>query len=263
MNLGLQNKTALITAASKGIGKACAGTLIQEGCRVMISSSNKNNLISASNELNSQYNTEILWHECNVKNPYDIKSTIIDAVDAFGKIDILINNCGGPDSGPIDSFSDDDWIDAFNEVLMSVVRFSREVSELMKQNNFGRIVNITSISVKQPIQRLVLSNSLRSGVTAFAKTLSTELAPFNITVNNIAPGYTLTNRIYDLAIEQAKASNISYEEVLKNFSKDIPMGRMGKPEEIGSLAAYLCSDKAAYITGQTIAVDGGYLKSIF
>jgi 3-oxoacyl-[acyl-carrier protein] reductase len=263
MNLGLQNKTALVAASSKGIGKACAEALIQEGCRVMISSSNKDNLISASKEFSAQYNTEVLWHECNVKNTEEIRSTVGEAVNALGKIDILINNCGGPLSGPIESFSDDDWTNAFNEVLMSAVRFSREVSEIMKQNKFGRIINITSISVKQPIQRLVLSNSLRSGVTAFAKTLSTELAPFNITVNNIAPGYTLTNRIYDLALEQAKTSNISYEEVLKNFTKDIPMGRMAKPEEIGSLAAFLCSEKAAYITGQTIAVDGGYVKGIF
>ncbi len=263
MNLGLQNKTALVTAASKGIGKACAASLIQEGCKVMISSSNKDNLISASKELSEQYNKEVLWQECNVRVGEEIRSTVNEAINTFGKIDILINNCGGPVSGPLESFSDDDWTGAFEEVLMSVVRFSREVSELMKQNKFGRIINITSISVKQPIQRLVLSNSFRSGVTAYAKTLSTDLAPFNITVNNIAPGYTLTNRIYDLAVEQSKSQNTSYEEILKNFTKDVPMGRMANPEEIGSLAAFLCSDKAAYITGQTIAVDGGYIKSIF
>lgn len=263
MNLGLQNKSALVTASSKGIGKACAEALAQEGCSVMISSRNQENLISTANQISNQCNAKVLWHVCDVNNYDDIKSIVSQTISSFGKIDILVNNCGGPSSGPIDNFSDEAWTDAYNEILLSVVRFSREVVNVMKKNNFGRIINITSISVKQPIQQLVLSNSLRLGVIGFAKTLSTEVAPFNITVNNIAPGYTLTSRIYDLAVEQSKNSNISYEEILKNYTREIPAGRMGKPEEIGNLAAFLASEKAAYITGQTIAVDGGFIKGIF
>ncbi len=263
MDLELQNKVALVTASSKGIGKACAESLAKEGCRVMLSSRNQENLISTANEISNQCNAKVLWHVCDVNNYDDIKSIVSKTISSFGKIDILINNCGGPPSGPIDNFSDETWTDAYNEILLSVVRFSREVIDAMKKNNFGRIINITSISVKQPIQQLVLSNSLRLGVIGFAKTLSTEVAKFNTTVNNIAPGYTLTSRVYDLAVEQSKNSELSYEEVFKKYTKEIPAGRMGKPEEIGNLAAFLASEKAAYITGQTIAVDGGFVKGIF
>lgn len=263
MDLELQNKVALVTASSKGIGKACAEAIAQEGCSVMISSRNQENLISTANEISNQCNAKVLWHVCDVNNYDDIKSIVSKTIRSFGKIDILINNCGGPPSGPIDTFSDETWADAYNEILLSIVRFSREVIDAMKKNNFGRIINITSISVKQPIQQLILSNSLRLGVIGFAKTLSTEVAKFNITVNNIAPGYTLTSRVYDLAVEQSKNSKTGYEEILKNYTKEIPAGRMAKPEEIGNLAAFLASEKASYITGQTIAVDGGFIKGIF
>ncbi|MCX8009919.1 MAG: SDR family oxidoreductase [Ignavibacteria bacterium] len=262
MNLGLENKTAIVMAASKGLGKACAEALAQEGCQVMISSRNKENLISTALELSANSVHEVLWSVCDVRNPDEIKSTIDQAFHLFNRVDILVNNCGGPPSALFDAITDEQWQSAFDEILLSVIRTSREVLYRMRRNNFGRIINITSVSVKQPIQRLMLSNSLRSAVIGFAKTLSTEVAPFNITVNNIAPGYTLTARLYELAIERAKSLGRSHEEILNGYIKDIPMGRMARPEEIGSLCAFLASEKASYITGQTIAVDGGYTKNI-
>lgn len=262
MNLGLENKTALVMAASKGLGKACAEALAKEGCRVMICSRNKENLISTAQELSANSVNEVLWSVCDVRNQEEIKSTVDHAFHLLDGIDILVNNCGGPPSALFSTITDEQWQEAFDEILLSVIRTSREVLFQMKRGNFGRIINITSVSVKQPIQRLMLSNSLRSAVIGFAKTLSTEVAPFKITVNNIAPGYTLTARLYELAIESAKSLGESHDKILNSYIKDIPMGRMARPEEIGSLAAFLASEKAGYITGQTIAIDGGYTKNI-
>ncbi len=262
MDLELKGKNALVTASSKGIGKACAEALAREGSNVMICSRNSENLIRTAQELSESFGTNIQWFQCDLRNPSDIEELIKETYRIFGSIDIVVNNCGGPPSNYIFNLSEEDWNNAFQEILLSVVRISKLVIDSMKKNNFGRIINITSVSVKQPIQRLVLSNSLRNAIIGFAKTLSTEVAPFNITVNNVAPGYTLTKRIYDLAVEQAKITGKSHEEILKGFTRDIPMGRLGKPEEIGNLIAFLASEKAGYITGQTIFIDGGYIKSI-
>lgn len=262
MELGLQRKNALVTASSKGIGKACAEALAAEGCNVMICSRNSTDLIQVAQDLIQNYGTNIQWFQCDLKNSEDIEALLKETLRVFGSIDIVVNNCGGPPSNYIFNFTEDDWNNAYKEILLSVVRITNLVIDSMKKNNFGRIINITSVTVKQPIQRLVLSNSLRNAVIGYAKTLSTEVAPFNITVNNVAPGYTLTKRIYDLAVEQAKITGKSHEEILKSYTQDIPMGRLGKPEEIGSLVAFLASEKAGYITGQTIFIDGGYVKSV-
>ncbi len=262
MDLGLKGKNALVTASSKGIGKACAEALAAEGCNVMICSRNTVDLMRVANDLMQNYGTNIHWFKCDLKKPDEIKELVHETFKVFGTLDIVVNNCGGPPSKNIFNLSEEDWDNAYREILLSVIRISNLVIDSMKMNNFGRIINITSITVKQPIQRLVLSNSLRNAVIGYAKTLSTEVAPFNITVNNVAPGYTLTKRVYDLAVEQAKQTGTSHEEVLKSYTNDIPMGRLGKPEEIGSLVAFLASERAGYITGQTIFIDGGYIKAI-
>jgi 3-oxoacyl-[acyl-carrier protein] reductase len=262
MDLGLEGKNAIVTASSKGIGRACAEALAAEGCNVMICSRNSADLMQVAQDLTLNYGTNIQWFKCDLRNPDDIEGLVNEALKVFGKIDIVVNNCGGPPSNQIFKITEEEWNNAFQEILLSVIRITNLVIDSMRQNNFGRIINITSVTVKQPIQRLVLSNSLRNAVIGYAKTLSTEVAPFNITVNNVAPGYTLTNRVYDLAVEQAKISGKSHEEILKSYTNDIPMGRLAKPEEIGNLVAFLASEKASYITGQTIFIDGGYVKSI-
>lgn len=262
MELGLKGKNALVTASSKGIGRACAEALASEGCNVMICSRNAADLMQVAQDLTQAYGTNIQWFQCDLKNANEIEALVKETFKVFGSIDIVVNNCGGPPSNYIFNHTENDWNNAYQEILLSVVRITNLVIESMKQNNFGRIINITSVTVKQPIQRLVLSNSLRNAVVGYAKTLSTEVAPFNITVNNVAPGYTLTKRVYDLAVEQAKLTGKSHEEILKSYTQDIPMGRLGKPEEIGNLVAFLASEKAGYITGQTIFIDGGYIKSI-
>lgn len=263
MNLNIKGKNVLVTASSSGIGKAIAETFINEGCNVAISSSNKNNLIKAFDEIKSLYNYEPFWEVCDINNKNEIEQLVKTVTKNIGPIDILVNNCGGPTPGYFEELIDDDWENAYNQVLMSAVRFTRLVLPEMKKKNWGRIINITSLSVKQPVDNLILSNSLRSAVTAFSKTLSTQIGKFNITINNVAPGYTLTNRLYELAVVRAKQLNISHEEVLANMAGDVPMKRLARPDEIAAMVAFLASEHAGYITGQTIVVDGGVTKATY
>jgi 3-oxoacyl-[acyl-carrier protein] reductase len=262
MELGIKGRTVLVTASSKGIGKAIAEAFAGEGCRVAICSRNKEDLIATSDEIKRRYDNEPFWCVCDLNKPKDIENTVNAVVKNFGSIDILVNNCGGPIAGFFRELSDKDWEEGFEQVLMSTIRFSNHVIPDMIFKEWGRIINITSVSVKQPIDNLVLSNSLRSGVVGLAKSLSNELAQYNITVNSVAPGYTLTNRLYDLAVSRAKKSGSSHEEILSDIAKKIPMERLARPEEIASVVLFLASVQAGYVTGNTIQVDGGWVKSL-
>lgn len=263
MELNIKGKTVLVTASSAGIGKAAAELFINEGCRVAISSSNKDNLLKAVNEIKVIYGIEPLWEQCDINNPTEIEDLVKHVKNNLGTIDILVNNCGGPQPGYLEELDDNNWEHAFEQVLMSVVRFTKLVLPGMKEKNWGRIINVTSLSVKQPVDNLILSNSLRSGVTAFAKTISSQVGKHNITVNNVAPGYTLTGRLYELAVVRAKQRGISHEEVLATMASEVPMKRLARPDEVASMIVYLASEQAGYITGQTIAVDGGVIKSTY
>lgn len=262
MESGLRGKSALVTAGSKGIGKAVAAAFAQEGCNVTICSRTKSDLLETSKEIKEKYNVDPLWCICDLNKSSDIESTFNATVKEYGNVDILVNNCGGPVPGYFAELEEKDWDHAYEQVLMSVVRFSKLVLPEMMNNEWGRIINITSISVKQPIENLMLSNSLRAGVTGFAKSLSTEVGKHNITVNNVAPGLTLTNRLYELAVLEAKENDKSHEEVLADMAKRVPMHRLARPEEIASVVLFLASKQASYLTGTTIQVDGGYTKGL-
>lgn len=263
MDLNLKGKSVLVTSSSMGIGKATAELFMREGCKVAICSRNKENLIKAAQEIKSQTGFEPFWVVCDINKPSDIENTVNTIKKNFGDIDILVNNCGGPIPGFFEDLSDENWQDAVDQILLSAIRFTRLVLPGMKSKNWGRIINITSLSVKQPVDNLILSNSIRSAVTAWAKTLSNQVGKFNITVNNVAPGYTLTARLYELAVNRAKLSGDSHEHVLASMANDVPMKRLARPDEIGSLALYLASDQAGFITGSTIAVDGGVIRSTY
>ncbi|MGE5498843.1 MAG: SDR family oxidoreductase [Syntrophothermus sp.] len=263
MDLQLKGKTALVTASSMGIGRAVAETLIQEGCNVAICSRSKNQLIKSAAEIKTLYGIEPLWCVCDINSEKDISNTIEVVRRDLGNIDILINNCGGPVSGIFENLSDENWQGAFEQVLLSTVRFSRNVIPYMKEKRWGRIINITSVAVKQPLENLMLSNSLRNGVIGFAKSLSNEIGKYNITVNNVAPGYTLTSRLYELSKARAKASGESHEHTLAEMSKEVPLQRLARPDEIASAVIFLASEQAAYITGNTIQVDGGLYKGVY
>lgn len=263
MDLGIKGKTIIVTAASTGIGKAIADGFAAEGANLAICSRSKEKLIEAAKDIKNKYGTETFWGICDLNSRKDIETFYKAVVSNFGKVDVLVNNCGGPVAGNFLELSEEDWDDSYKQVLLSVIRFIHLVLPDMISNQWGRIINITSVAVKQPVQNLILSNAFRAAVTGLSKTLSTELANKNITVNNVAPGYTLTHRLYEIAVNRAKTSGKSHEEILTEMAKDVPMNRLGSPEEIAADVIFLASKQASYITGNTIQVDGGTIKSIF
>jgi 3-oxoacyl-[acyl-carrier protein] reductase len=263
MDLGLKGKTVIITASSSGIGKAIADGFAAEGANIAICSRSKDKLIEAANDIKNKYGTEIFWGVCDLNSHKDIETFYKAVVSNLSKVDILINNCGGPIPGFFMELTEEAWDDAYKQVLLSVRRFIHLVLPDMINNQWGRIVNITSVAVKQPVHNLILSNSFRAAVTGLSKTLSSELASKNITINNVAPGYTLTHRLYELAVNRAKSSGKSHEEILTEMAKDVPMNRLAMPEEIAAMVVFLASKQASYITGTTIQIDGGAIKSIF
>ncbi|MGE5362733.1 MAG: SDR family oxidoreductase [Bacteroidota bacterium] len=263
MDLQLNNKVVLVTASSTGIGRAVAEAFAQEGCQIAICARTKEDLVKAATEIKKMHGIEPLWCVCDINVEKDILNTLDVVRRHFGDIDILVNNSGGPVAGIFENLTDEHWQAAFEQVLLSVVRFSRGVIQPMKEKRWGRIINITSIAVKQPMGNLMLSNSLRNAITGLSKTLSNELSEYNITVNNIAPGYTLTSRLYELAVARAKVTGGSHEHTLAEMAKEVPLNRLARPDEIAAAVVFLASEKAGYITGTTLQVDGGLFKGIF
>jgi len=263
MDFQLSGKNVLVTAASTGIGKAVAQLFLMENCNVTICSSSTEKLEKTYAELSELNTGNIHFTKCDINNADEINKTVEIAEEKYGPIDILVNNCGGPAPGFFDDIDENKWKEGFDQVLMSAVRFTKLVLPKMKERKWGRIVNITSISVKQPIDNLLLSNSFRSAVTAFSKTLSNQVGQFNITVNNVAPGLTLTGRLDELAELRAKEASIPKTKMLENMANDVPLKRLADPKEIASAVVYLGSNIGGYITGQTIIIDGGFNKSTY
>jgi 3-oxoacyl-[acyl-carrier protein] reductase len=259
MDLQLKGKTAIVMAASKGLGKACALMLAAEGANIVIGSRNKETLDSTAAEIRAK-GVKVLAIPVDIRKPEEAAAFMDGAVREFRSIDILVNNAGGPPFGKFESFDDAAWQSAFDLNLMSFVRLSRLVIPHMRATGSGRIINITSLSVKTYLANSVLSTSMRMGVVGMAKMLSNELAPDNITVNNVAPGLILTDRVMD-SLPPVQPGGPGLEELLAQRAKDIPLGRIGKPEELAALVTFLASPLAGYITGATIQVDGGAVKA--
>jgi 3-oxoacyl-[acyl-carrier protein] reductase len=257
MNLGLKECKAFIAGASQGLGKACAKALADEGAQVFICARNTEELKRAAAEFGT-----VGYAAADVSRPTEVKRIVAEAIAALGGLDCLVTNAGGPPTASFEKASDDDWDIAYQLNLMSAVRLIRQALPALKASKRGRIVNLTGYGVKEPITDLVVSDSVRAGVTVMAKTIASDLAPYGITVNNIAPGPIMTDRLIEILSARAKSLGITPDEQFKRFSETIPVRRMGKPNEIGDLCAYLCSSQAGYLTGQTIVVDGGINRSI-
>jgi 3-oxoacyl-[acyl-carrier protein] reductase len=257
MDLGLKDCRAFVAGASKGLGKACAKSLADEGARVFVCARNAEEIKQAADAIGAAgYST------ADVSHPADVKRVIAEAIEKLGGLDILVTNAGGPPTGPFENAGDGDWDIAYQLTLMSAVRMIREALPALKASGRGRIVNLTGYGVKEPMTDLVVSDAVRAGVTVMAKTIASDLAPFGITVNNIAPGPIMTDRLIAIHAARAKSLGIGIDEQFKRFAETIPVRRMGRPEEVGDLCAYLCSRQAGYLTGQAIVVDGGVNRSI-
>jgi 3-oxoacyl-[acyl-carrier protein] reductase len=262
VDLGVTGKVALVAAASKGLGRAVAEELAAEGCKVVICARDRAALEAAANEISRRTGSAVFPVAADVSTSAGIRALHAAAVTEFGHPDIIVTNAGGPPSGKFEDIALEEWERAFHLTLMSSVELAYLALPAMKERKWGRILNITSIAAKQPVDNLILSNSLRAAVTGFARTLANEVAPFGITVNNLLPGYTRTDRVEQLTRASASKEGVGEAEIRSRWEAQIPMKRLGEPREFAALAAFLASDRASYITGQSIAVDGGWIRNI-
>lgn len=263
MDLGIKNRVALVAAASRGLGKAIAFELSREGARVVICARDKERLFKTRDEIAAGTGGEVKAFVADVMDRAEVSSLMKKAVEAFGTVDILVSNAGGPPSGTAEDFTLDDYQKALELNLLSTISLCYEVIPMMKKQRWGRIITMTSVSAKQPIDNLILSNTSRAGVLGFSKSLSSQLAPYGITVNSVCPGYTRTERVEELAASFAASGKGTIHDFYRNIEKSIPIGRLAAPEEIANAVSFLASERASYITGIALQVDGGYIKSLF
>ena len=259
MDLGLNGRVALVTAASKGMGKASAMGLAAEGAKVVMCARTEADLKTAAEEIRAKTKAEVLAMPADVTKKEDVTALVDRAMKTFGHIDILVANAGGPPRGYFEEMSDEQWQGAFDVSLLSVVRLVRAVLPSMKARRWGRILTIQSVSVKQPIPELLLSNAVRPGVAGMMKTLAGQLGKDGITVNTVCPGKIMTDRF----LGGQKLSGLSREEYLARAVEDVPVHRIGTPEEFANVIVFLASERASYVTGVSVQVDGGLVRGLF
>jgi len=262
MNLGLEGKIALVAASSRGLGRAIAAELAAEGARLILCARNEEAVQHTAQEIAESTGADVIAMQADLSRRDHVYRLAKDALARVEHIDVLVTNAGGPPSGSFESLDAGMWDTAYRLTLQSAVELTRCVLPEMKRRRWGRILNVTSIAVKQPVDGLMLSNSIRAAVTGFGRTLANEVARYGITVNNILPGYTRTERVEQLNAATAAREGVTVEDVSRRIEAQIPMRRLGEPEEFAALAAFLASEQAAYITGQSIAVDGGWIRSL-
>jgi 3-oxoacyl-[acyl-carrier protein] reductase len=263
MDLGLKDRVAIVAASSQGLGKAVAMGLAREGAKVALCARTAATLNATAEEIRKATGVEVFSKTVDVTSYDQVRAFVGETVQRFGRLDICVTNAGGPPAKPFSDTTVEDWQNGVNLNLMSALYFAREVLPLMQQRKWGRLITITSSSVKQPIDNLILSNSVRSAVSGLAKSLSNEYAKDNVLVTNVCPGYTLTARLDELSGKLAAAEGVTPQQIRDRWASQIPLRRLGRPDEFADLVVFLASERSSYITGVSIAVDGGFIKGIY
>jgi 3-oxoacyl-[acyl-carrier protein] reductase len=263
MDLGLKDRVALVAASSRGLGKAVALGLAREGAKLALCARTDAALQKTADEIRAETGAEVLARALDVTVYDQVRSFVRETAERFGRIDICIANAGGPPSKTFADTTVEDWKTAAELNLMSTVYLAREVLPGMQQRRWGRFIAITSVAVKQPIDGLILSNSVRSAVSGLIKTLANEYGPSDVLVNNVCPGYTATARLETLAAKLAEAESAPVEKIKERWASQVPLRRLGRPDEFANLVVFLASERASYISGVSVAVDGGLVKGIY
>jgi 3-oxoacyl-[acyl-carrier protein] reductase len=263
MELGLKGKVALVTAASKGIGLGAAKVLAKEGMKVAISSRNAAELGKARDALAKETGSQVIAVPADLTVREELERLVETTSKSLGGVDVLVYNAGPPKPGTFAELTYADWEEATKLLLLSAVTLTQAVVPHMKSNKWGRLIYITSLTLKQPVPNLVLSNTVRLGIAGLSKSLSRELAPYGITSNGVIQGYIRTDRTLHLMEERASKAGTTVDEAYKEMAKSIPMGRYGEPEEVGILVAFIASERGAYLNGAMLTIDGGFISSVF
>lgn len=262
MDLGLKNRVALVAASSQGIGLATAEAFAAEGCRIAMCARTPQTLHAAAERIRKQRNAEVFAEAFDVADPEAVGQFVAAVGRQFGSVDICVTNAGGPPARGFLAATLDDWYRAIELNFLSAVYFAREVIPYMQRRHWGRIITITSITTKQPVADLVLSNAVRAAVVGLVKSLANEFGKDGILVNNVGPGFTATDRLKELARTRSAAAGKSEQEIAEGWAAEAPLKRLGEPRELADAIVWLASERASYITGQTVLVDGGMYKGL-
>jgi 3-oxoacyl-[acyl-carrier protein] reductase len=263
VDLGLKERVAIVAASSQGLGKAVAMGLAKEGARLALCARTQSTLVEAAEEIRGATGARVMTRTLDVTNYDQVRQFVADTVEEYGQLDICVANAGGP---PTKSFAEttlEDWHRAAELNLMSTVYFAKEVLPVMQRRRWGRFIAITSMTVKQPVEGLILSNSVRAGVSGLIKSLANEYGPYNVLVNNVCPGYTATARLMSLAERIAEREGVDPARIEQRWASQAPLGRVARPEEFADVVVFLASDRASYVTGVSIAIDGGIVKGLY
>ena len=263
MDLGLKDRVAIVAASSQGLGKAVALGLAREGARLALCARTASALEAAADQIRNETGAEVMAQAVDVTVYQEVRGFVAAVAARFGRVDICIANAGGPPSKTFAETTLEDWQAAANLNLMSTVYFAKETLPRMQERRWGRFIAITSVAVKQPVEGLILSNAIRSGVSGLIKTLSNEYGRYGVLVNNVCPGYTATARLVELSRKLAAREGVGPEEIVERWARLTALGRVGQPEEFADAVVFLASERAGYITGVSLGVDGGLVKGIY